>query len=366
MYTRESLEALRNLVDVKDVLVQIGGISLRDITESGDEIRCPCPLHYGDNKTGFSWKKSRGYWTCFTRGCGDNHSHDIFGFVSAKLGVPFNQAAEKLASLVGFNLEKGVGGPSTDSLNTNQAIKEHLARGRFTVQKLRELSQLPGYNEEGFDNMLKYLELRRYTYDQVKVFNFYPQLDSYGFERMGMPVYDEDNRLVGVQARLMDKILQYPETVTLEDGSIRPVGKYKMNYKFEKGSILYNLNNAKRESVKKGLIIVEGQLDVSRLYTYGYKNAVCTMGTSLTDQQTALMYKHCYHTTFLVEEGEAATKGVIKSIKQLKTGMRISIAKLPSGDADSNPKEVVIQTLENARELSLSEIAAICKGERSI
>ena len=150
-----------------------------------------------------------------------------------------------------------------------------------------------------------------------------------------------------------------------KDDRIYPVPKYRMS-SFPKGSVLYNLHQAKETAYKNGIIIVEGQLDVARLNTYGFTNAVCTLGTSLTAQQAALLYRHCFGVVFLIEEGEPALKGVVRSIKYLKVGMQVAIAKLPSGDADSNIKEIVTTTLNNKQILNPEDIEGICSGVKQI
>lgn len=351
MYTRESLETLKKLVNPKDILSTFGGVPINRISENADEFRCPCPLHGGDNASAFRWKKSTGTWVCYTHSCGGEESKDVFSFLKLKAGLGFNDAAQKIAAMYGFKLENGVDLRTGEFFSdTTEVVREYYLKRKFEKSELRKLYKFPGYHEEGFETVFQYLNSRKYDYKEVKCFNFYPHLDNYNILRMGIPVYDENNALVGINSRLMDTIVEYPESIEI-DGVNQKIPKYKMT-KFPKSSILYNLNNAKKYSVTKGIIIVEGQLDVVRLYTYGFKNAVCTMGTSLSPQQVGLLYKHCFCVTFLVEEGKPAWDGVLKSIKQLNKGMKIRIAKLPSGDADSNTKEVVVDTLVNAEELS--------------
>ncbi len=361
MHSRASLEVLRNLADPIEILTTFGGVNISDILESGDEIRCPCPLHNGDNKTGFVWSRSKGLWYCFTHKCGSalRNKHDVYEFVALKLGISFSEAAERVAERCGFNLEKAEASRRDSQLisNTNY-VRDKLISNKYLISELEALTELPGYNAEGMDDVLAYLQHRNYTYDQVKPFNLYPMRDSFGFERMGIPVYDENGKLVGANGRLMDNIFDYPEEVVI-NGKTYPVPKYKMT-KFDKGSVLYNLNNARRHSFKEGLILVEGQLDTIRLWNYGIYNSVCTLGTNLSTAQTSLVYRNCFRVTFLVEEGEAAEKGVISSIKKLRTAMKIFIAELPSGDANSNTKETILNTLKGAKELSVKQIDEIC------
>lgn len=364
-YSPETLQELRSLVNPVDLLTGTGGVSLSDIMVGHDEIRCPCPLHGGDNKSAFSWRKSTGTWTCFSQNCGNNLPRDVFNFVSLKLGISFAEAILYVAQQCGFDL------PNEENIENKQiyelcrdAVRDVNLAKKYRIENLKELSYLPGYTKEGFDTIVSYLETRGYDYDDLKLFKLYPSKDSFKLLRLGIPVFDEKGKLVGINARLMDTIMEYPTEIKGDDGKVYPINKYRLS-KYNKGSILYNLNNAKEHSVENGMIIVEGQFDVMRLHTYGYKNAVCTMGTILTPQQISLLYKHCFHAIFLVEEGSAAEKGVMKSISKMKFGMKISVAMLPSGDADSNSKDVIDYTLKNAVRLSNNQIKDIIKEVNS-
>lgn len=360
MYTRESLDLLKQIIDPKDVLISLGSVSANKISDSGDEIRCPCPIHGGDNRTSFVWKRSTGTWNCFSHGCGRNIPHDVFGFLKAKYNLNFIQAAELLSKTFGIQLEKGSNIVNTFNYSI-QSLKQANIEKKYKPELLKSLSYLPGYHQEGFDYMVEYLRTRNYNYEDIKEFNLYPSLDFLNILRVAIPVYDDCDTLVGINARLLDSIMNYPEYVE-KDGNTYYVPKYRMN-KFPKGSVLFNLNRAKCNALVDGIILVEGQFDVIRLHTYGINNVVCTMGTTLTTEQIALLYKYCYRITFLVEEGEAAWSGVMKSIKNIQDGMRIFLTRLPSGDADSNPKTTIDACLKKLYELSKKDIKSIKNGD---
>ena len=63
MYIRQSIDLNKQRTDPKDVLSIIGGVSLNNILDNGDEVRSICPLHNGDNKTEFKyfWNHKR-FW----------------------------------------------------------------------------------------------------------------------------------------------------------------------------------------------------------------------------------------------------------------------------------------------------------------
>lgn len=274
-----------------------------------------------------------------------------------KLNITFKEAVEMLATMFGFSLEKGSSEGYSEYLVAAQTRKDLVTLSNTKEEKLRVLNELPGYYEEGNEFVQQYLKLRRFTdSDLVSTFQFYPCLDNYGILRMGIPAFDEDGSLVGVNARRMDGVLQYPEQVTTASGNIKKIAKYDMISNFKKGSVLFNLNVAKDFLDNFGLIVVEGELSAVRMYSYGFKNTVAIRGSSITAQQASLLYKNCFNVVFLVESGEAAENGVIASIAKIP-GMRISVAKLNNGDPDDNSKEQVKEALSNVKNYTNSDIS---------
>jgi len=362
IYSRQSLQTLKTMINPAEIISTVGNIPYSCIIDNGSEIRCPCPIHGGDQITGFSWKKTEGLWSCFTKGCGENTEiiRDVYGFIMLKKGVSFAEAATLLADMYGFSLEEGEVRDFSTLYIASKIKKTQAAKIKYKIDRLEKLKNLPGYckSQEAHSYINSYLQLR--GYDKLELlypFKLYPCLDLNGSLRIGIPSYDEENRLVGVNARRLDGILTY--------GVKEP--KYKMLSGYKKGAVLYNLNNAKYHSHQKGLIVVEGEFSTMRLVTYGIQNVVGIMGNTISSKQLPLIYKHTYHLIFLVEEGQAAIDGVYKSIKNLiPNSMKISIAKLPSGDPDTNTKETITQVLENARTLKNEEITNIKNGIKVI
>lgn len=358
IYSRESIHSLKNLVNPSEILNTVGNIPYSCITDSGSEVRCPCPIHRGDQSTGFSWKKSDGIWSCFTKKCGEDSNiiRDVYGFVMLKKGLSFSGAVKYVADMHGFSLQEGDINSLAYFYLLSDFKKQQSIKNRYRIERLEELKELPGYynDKKAFEYVNKYLFSRGYKdLRLLEDFNLYPCIDSLGSLRVGIPSYDEDGRLVGVNSRRLDGILSY------RDGE----PKYRMISGYKKGSVLYNLNKAKHFSQQRGLIVVEGEFSAIRVVTYGIPNVVCTMGNIISSKQLPLIYKNTYHLIFLLEEGEAAIEGVHKSIANLiPNSMRVSIAKLPSGDPDDNSKQTILQCLENKRTLSNQDILGIKNG----
>ena len=61
---------------------------------------------------------------------------------------------------------------------------------------------------------------------------------------------------------------------------------------FHKGATLYNLHNARKTAHEAGAVIaVEGYVDVIALAAAGFPNAVAPLGTALTPEQCALLWR---------------------------------------------------------------------------
>lgn len=88
------------MFDVNEILNKTDLIEL--VEKAGGQVRrghCACPLHGGDNVTGFSIyvKDGRQLWKCFTRDCG---SGDAIDFVQVWRGYDFKTACEFLGGNV--------------------------------------------------------------------------------------------------------------------------------------------------------------------------------------------------------------------------------------------------------------------------
>ena len=357
MYTKESIENLRSVVDIKEVLMHVGGATAAEIIDNGYEVRCCCPLHGGDNSTGFSWRVQDGVWTCFTKGCGEGSGRDVFAFVQLKMGVNFKEAVEYLAQMFGFSLEKGEVSEMSNYMKTSKVRKDLQQLSRAKEEQQLKLKSLPGYTEQGKPEIHQYMQLRGYHDPAIiDYFNLYPCVDQFGFLRLGIPAYNDVGELVGVNARRMDGLLEYPESIALTDGRSRSLNKYEMISNFKKGLVLFNLCRAKEESLEKGIILVEGEISCIRMVSYGFTNTVAMRGARLTREQVMLLYKHCFHVTLLLEEGSAAEEGALANIDKLP-GMKISIARLSQGDPDDNTKEQIQEALENSKLYTEAEIS---------
>ena len=73
-----------------------------DFKHFGEYIRCACPIHKGDNPTAFVVNEEF-LWACHTNSeCG---AGDVFTFIEKVEDVPFPQAVNKVAQILGIDID---------------------------------------------------------------------------------------------------------------------------------------------------------------------------------------------------------------------------------------------------------------------
>src|SRR4029077_4146686 len=147
-------------------------------------------------------------------------------------------------------------------------------------------------------------------------------------DRVMFPISDLSGRIIAFGGRALDKdapakYLNSPET---------PL--------FHKGAMLYNGAEA-RKAVQQGaqngvpVIAVEGYVDVIAMVTAGYPATVAPLGTALTEDQLALLWKMADEPV-LCFDGDgaglrAAYRAVDLAMPRLRPGKSLKFALLPQG-----------------------------------
>jgi len=205
------------------------------------------------------------------------------------------------------------------------ALKEHLGAQGIPVEDMIEAGLLIG----GEDIPVPYDRFR---------------------DRVMFPITDLRGRVIAFGGRALAadvpaKYLNSPET---------PL--------FHKGAILYNAAAA-RTAAHKGapVIAVEGYVDVIAMVTAGYEATVAPLGTALTAEQLALLWKMADE-PILCFDGDgagrrAAFRAVDLALPQVKPGKSLRFATLPDGqDPDdlvrSGGRAAVAEVLDAARPLA--------------
>jgi DNA primase catalytic core len=120
--------------------------------------------------------------------------------------------------------------------------------------------------------------------------------------RIIMPIFDLYDDLLALSAR----------PATSDEEVLKDVGKY-WNESFHKREHLYGLNLAKHSIGRSNyVIVVEGQMDVLAMHSYGFYNTVGILGGAFTHIHGMLLKRFCQNIIVMMDGDKAGQNHAIK------------------------------------------------------
>jgi DNA primase len=288
----------------------------------------------------------KGMWFDFSSGKNGN----IFSFVMETEGVSFAEAVERLAAMAGLALPAA--SPEREAREERRKslyeVMELAARFYETSLAGRGGAHARGYlADRGIDPAMQ----RRFRlgYAPAGRFALKEHLGAHGVpvadmveagllvagddiplpydrfrDRVMFPITDWRGQVIAFGGRALErdapaKYLNSPET---------PL--------FHKGAVLYN-GAAARQAAHKGarVIAVEGYIDVIAMVRVGFVATVAPLGTALTEEQLALLWRMTDEPILLFDGDtagrRAADRAVDLALPQLRPGKSLLFATLPEG-----------------------------------
>ena len=143
---------------------------------------------------------------------------------------------------------------------------------------------------------------------------------------------------------------------------------------YSKRRILYGLNLAKKTK-RPNIILCEGNLDVVTLHQAGFDNAVASMGTALTVEQTRLLSRFTKELVLCYDNDNAGQLATQRALELLNNSeFSVKVLKLPNRMVDGQPTkqdaddfiknygpaafENLLSGSENGVEFRMTQIAA--------
>jgi DNA primase len=310
----------------------------------GDFWAC-CPFH-SEKTPSFHVDDRKGRYHCF--GC--KASGDIFTFLTEKEGVSFPEAVERLAQEAGLPLPQ---------LSESDIRREAERASLFEVMEMAaaffeaELQAARGAWARGYlaDRALSGAVQKTFRLgfapDDRSALRSHLASKGVGIEQMAeaglvisgpdipvaydrfrdrvmFPIADWRSRLIAFGGRALGpdaqaKYLNSPETTL-----------------FHKGSILFNGANARAAAHDgKPLIVVEGYIDVIAMVTAGFEGTVAPLGTALTEEQLALLWKIADEPVLCFDGDKAGRRAAYRAVDlalpKLQPGKSLGFAMLPEG-----------------------------------
>ena len=293
MIPYDTILEIRNKANIVDIISDY-----LPMEKKGKNYFAICPFH-DDHNPSMSISPEKQIYTCFVCGASGN----VFNFVKNYEHISFTEAVSKVASKVGIdlNIKKTISNNIRvdnryqkyyDIYNiTNMLYKNNIKTkyGKEAISYLNKRkinSSIINDFEIGlsFDDngASKLLEKKGYIKDDLIDIGICGEKDKFTYDifrnRIMFPLHDLDGRVVGFSGRIYNK--------TDDNKYVNS----KESIIFKKGELLYNFHRALEYAKKNNfIIIVEGFMDVIRLYTIGVKNVVATMGTAITKNHVNLI-----------------------------------------------------------------------------
>jgi len=339
IYRKDSLEALRQRVDIIEVLD-----SHLELKKAGAAYKALCPFH--DEKTpSFTVQRGDSHYHCF--GCGAHG--DAIQFLMTFLKMSFHEAVETLAQKFNVTLEAVEGsdepkGPAKAKLKEaldltanfyhfyllstsegHEVLKYLYARG-LDVDFIKAFTIGLAPAKEGI--IRSYLHSKRVT-DEVMIEAGIMSVTSTGRkreffnERITFPIHAASGHVIGFSAR------KYKESTF--------GGKYINTSEtalFKKSRVLFGLNHSRRRIAKeRKAIVVEGQVDALRLIQAGLNITVAGQGTAFGEGHVKELLNLGVTRVYLALDSDNAGKEAACKIGDLfqKHGVEVYVAALPDG-----------------------------------
>ena len=369
-FTPQFLDELKARLPVSEVV----GKRVK-LVRSGREFKGLSPFNK-EKTPSFFVNDQKQAWFDFSSG----KNGSIFDFVMQSEGVSFPEAVERLAQMAGMPLPKvSREDEARDARRkTLHDVVELAAKFFQDTLASRTGAKARGYlADRGLDpaTQLKF----RLGFAPAERFALKEHLGSHGIpvedmveggllisgddiplpfdrfrDRVMFPISDLRGRVIAFGGRALEKdaqakYLNSPET---------PL--------FHKGATLYNIAAARQAAHDGGqngapIIAVEGYVDVIAMVTTGFPATVAPLGTALTEDQLALLWKMADEPV-LCFDGDgaglrAAYRAVDLAMPRLRPGKSLKFALLPQGqDPDdlvrSGGREAVSEVIAAARPLA--------------
>lgn len=365
MNDNDLIKEVRSASNIVDVIS-----SYLPLVKKGKNYFGVCPFH-DDNNPSMSVSEDKQIYKCFSCGASGN----VFNFVMDYEKIDFKSALYLLAKRSGINVSNNLVKTNNkndkfyeiyniaekyyqNNLNTSLGLeaKSYLHNRGIDDELIKHFKIGLSLKEQ--DGLVNLLVKKSYSIKDISLIGLSNMDKDLYINRIMFPLFNTNGDTIGFSGRIYNmksdsKYINTRETLI-----------------FKKGENLYNYHLAKDEARKeKSLIVVEGFMDVIRLYSIGVKNVVALMGTSLTKEQTTLI-KRTSTNIILMLDGDNPGKKAIVNVGQIleEENLRVNVVALPEElDPDEYilkyGKERFINLLNNPIEYSEFKINYLKEGK---
>lgn len=320
-YSDEILDDVRQNNDIVNIISQYVALKRKGRNYFG-----LCPFH-NEKSPSFSVSPDRQIFHCF--GC--NAGGNIYTFLMKIEGIGFKEAVEQLAEKANIQLPKleNLQDSSKEELKskvlkvneftaefyhqnlykpTSKIAQEYIKKRKLNNEALKNYKL--GFSGR-YDELYQALKKQGFNEKEILESGLVKKNDRgryYDFyqSRLMIPICDIRGRVIAFGGRILEERKDAPKYMNSPE-----------NVVYSKGKHLFGLNVAKKEDIKK-LLIVEGYMDVISLHQRGVKNVVGALGTALTEQQGWLLRKNSEQIILGFDSDGAGQAAVVRSMEILQ------------------------------------------------
>lgn len=288
MIPQNIIEDIKVRNDIADVISTY--VTLK---RAGSNMNGLCPFH---NEKTPSFTVFNGTQSFYCFGCGA--AGDVVTFVRKIENLSYVEALHFLAKRSGITipeeeetgrnavrrsrileLNKEAARVFRSNMLSSDVAKAYFINRGLTADTVKRFGL--GYSGRGFE-VIDHLKKLGYTDEELLTAKIEGKGEKgyfpYFRNRVMFPIIDTAGSVIGFGGRVMDgsvpKYLNTPDTIA-----------------FSKGRNLFALNFAKNHCAEE-MILCEGYMDVIAMHAAGFKNAVATLGTALTQEQARVMKRY--------------------------------------------------------------------------
>src|SRR5438067_6581684 len=365
-FTPQFLDELRARLPVSEVV----GRRVK-LKRAGREWKGLSPFQQ-EKSPSFTVNDQKGFYHDFSSG---KHG-DIISFLMETEGVGFTEAVERLASMAGVPLPAVTPDAArqeqrrktlhdvmdlaakffSDTLASRNGAKARGYLGDRAISPSTQLQFRLGYAPPDRFALKEHLGAQGISTEDMVEAGLLVGGDDIPVpydrfrDRVMFPITDARGRVIAFGGRALEKdaqakYLNSPET---------PL--------FHKGGTLYNIAAARKVAHEGAqIVVVEGYIDVIAMVTAGYEAAAAPLGTALTEDQLALLWKMADEPVLCFDGDGAGRRAAYRALDlalpHVKPGKTVAFALLPEGQdpddlARSGGREAIAEVIGAARSLS--------------
>jgi DNA primase len=360
------LDELRARLPVSDVV----GRRVK-LKKAGREWKGLSPFNQ-EKTPSFTVNDQKGFFHDFSSG---KHG-DIFAFVMETEGLTFPEAVERLAGMAGLPVPKvsKEAEAREERRKTLHDVVELAAKFFEATLAARAGAKARGYLADRGIQPATQLKFRL-GYASPERYALKEHLGAHGIPvpdmvEAGLLIAGEDvalpfdrfrDRLMFPIGDFRGRVIAFGGRALGEDAQAKYLNSPETPL-FHKGASLYN-GAAARAAAHQGaqLIAVEGYVDVIAMVSAGFEATVAPLGTALTEEQLALLWRMADEPVLCFDGDKAGRRAAYRAVDlalpQLRPGKSLRFAVLPEGqDPDdlvrSGGREAVEEVLVGARPLA--------------